>query len=355
MGEPACYDLDIRTKKRRPIKRRRNVRPSKRMLLAVSSALAVLAAFVAVIGLVTQPTFGREQRITPAVSPDASRLERHVLALVEDFFPRDHSHPEQLERAASYIEAELRGTGARISNQPIEVNAPAGFLYRNVIASFGPATGPRIIVGAHYDAMGELPGADDNASGIAVLLELARLLGAGPEPAMQTELVAYVLEEPPYFRDPFMGSAVHAAFLRADGAAVRAMLCLEMVGYFSDEPGSQRLPTVLLRPFYPDRGDFSGIIGDLGSRSLVRKVKRSFRAASSLPTRSLNGPRFIPGVEFSDHLSYWNEGYPAIMITDTAFYRNIAYHTEGDTPDRLDYEKMVGVVLGVYQAVRSLK
>lgn len=326
------------------------MRHLKRMILAVAIALAALAG---VIWLVTQPVVGREDRIAPAVNPDAGRLERHVVALAEDFFPRDFSHPEQLERVAGYVEAALRETGARVSSQAVDIGGPGG-QYRNVLASFGPQTGPRIVVGAHYDAMDELPGADDNASAVAVLLELAHLLGAGHAPAVHTELVAYVLEEPPFFRTEHMGSAVHAASLRAAGAEVRAMICLEMVGYFSDEPGSQLLPSPLLRPFYPDRGDFIGVIGNLRGGSLVRKVKRSFRAASSLPVRSMNGPRFVPGIDFSDHMPYWNAGYPAVMITDTAFYRNLAYHTEDDTSDRLDYEKMAGVVLGVYQAVKSL-
>ncbi len=322
----------------------------KRMILAVAAAAVALAG---VIWLITQPVVGRVQRIAPAVSPDAGRLERHVVALAEDFFPRDFSHPEQLEQVAGYIEAALRATGARVSSQTVDIGGPGG-QYRNVLASFGPQTGPRIVVGAHYDAMDELPGADDNASAVAVLLEVARLLGAGDAPAVHTELVAYVLEEPPFFRTEFMGSAVHAAALRDAGAEVRAMLCLEMVGYFSHQPGSQQLPTPLLRPFFPDRGNFIAIIGNLGGGSLVRKVKRSFLAASPLPVRSLNGPRFIPGIDFSDHLPYWNAGYPAVMITDTAFYRNLAYHTAGDTADRLDYQKMAEVVLGVYQAVRNL-
>ena len=331
------------------------MRHLKRMLLAIAATLVVLAG---VLWLVIQPLTGKESRIAPAVSPDASRLERHVVALAEDFFPRDFTHPEQLEQAAAYIEAALRESGTRVSSQTVDIGGPDG-QYRNVLASFGAesgatTSGPRIVVGAHYDAFSELPGADDNASAVAVLLELARLLGAGEAPAIHTELVAYVLEEPPFFRTEQMGSAVHAASLRDAGAEVRAMICLEMVGYFSDQPGSQLLPTSLLRPFFPDRGNFIGIVGNLGGGSLVRRVKRSFRAASTLPVRSLNGPRFIPGVDFSDHLPYWNAGYPAVMITDTAFYRNLAYHTEEDTPDRLDYEKMADVVLGVYQAVMSL-
>ncbi len=326
------------------------MRPLKRMLLSVAIAFLALAG---VIWLVTQPVLGRERQIAPATDPDAGRLERHVVTLAEDFFPRDFTHGEQLEKTAAYIEAALRETGARVSSQTVDIGGPGG-QYRNVLASFGSETGPRIVVGAHYDAFGELPGADDNASAVAVLLELARLLGAGEEPATHTELVAYVLEEPPFFRTELMGSAVHAASLRAAGAEVRAMICLEMVGYFSDQPGSQQLPTPLLRPFFPDRGNFIGIVGHLGGGSLVRRVKRSFHAASSVPVRSLNGPRFIPGVDFSDHLPYWNAGFPAVMVTDTAFYRNLAYHTEEDTPDRLDYEKMAQVVLGVYQAVRSL-
>ncbi|HZG51707.1 MAG TPA: M28 family peptidase, partial [Pyrinomonadaceae bacterium] len=198
-----------------------------------------------------------------------------------------------------------------------------------------------------------LPGADDNASGVAGLIELAYLLGGTP-PAVRVELVAFALEEPPYFRSPFMGSAVHAASLRAQGFAVRAMLSLEMIGYFSDQPDSQHYPVSFLKAFYPSQANFIAVVGKMDQGRTVRRIKKAMAEASPLPVYSINAPRSIPGVDFSDHLNYWNEGYDALMITDTAFYRNPHYHTSADTPDTLDYRRMASVVQGVYAAVLSL-
>jgi Zn-dependent M28 family amino/carboxypeptidase len=225
-----------------------------------------------------------------------------------------------------------------------------GRTYRNVIALFGPDTKERIVVGAHYDSAGVQPAADDNASGIAGLIELAYLLGQISLP-VRVELVAYSLEEPPYFRTPGMGSAVHATSLKAHGIPVRIMFALEMIGYFSDRPDSQGFPLSIFKLFYPSRGNFIGIVSKLDHGLVVRRVKKAMRQATSLPVYSINAPRFIPGVDFSDHLNYWQAGYPAVMITDTAFYRNKYYHTIHDTPDTLDYERMALVVQGVHAAV----
>jgi Zn-dependent M28 family amino/carboxypeptidase len=285
---------------------------------------------------------------SPAVDP--ARLETHVRALAETFAPRDESHPENLDRAAAYIRRELQEAGGRVEDQPFEVG---GTTYRNVIARFGPETRERIVVGAHYDAAGPYPGADDNASGVAGLIELARLLQKST-PRTQVELVAYTLEEPPHFASSTMGSAFHAAALKRQGIPLRAMIALEMIGYFTDAPDSQRFPLPGMKRLYPTRGNFITVAGKLGQGALVRQVKKAMRSASPLGVESISAPASLPGVSLSDHRNYWEAGYPAVMITDTAFYRNDNYHTESDTPDTLDYKRMAMVVQGLHAAVMGL-
>ncbi|HKI00626.1 MAG TPA: M28 family peptidase [Thermoanaerobaculia bacterium] len=280
---------------------------------------------------------------------DPARLEAHVRALA-GFAPRDESHPENLDRAAAYIRQELRRAGGRVEDQTFET---AGETYRNVVARFGPETGERLVVGAHYDAAGPYPGADDNASGVAGLIELAHLLGKSPPP-LPVELVAYSLEEPPYFGSRAMGSAIHAAALKKQGARVRAMIGLEMIGYFSDEPGSQQFPAPGLGLLYPSRGNFITVVGKLGQGGLVRRIKKAMRSAGPLPVESITAPTSLPGVDLSDHRNYWAAGYEAVMITDTAFLRNPHYHRDSDRPETLDYRRMAGVVEGVNAAVLAL-
>jgi hypothetical protein len=280
---------------------------------------------------------------------DPQRLEAHVRFLATECLPRDWNSPAGLAKAGSYIEGALRQSGGRPWHQTYTAR---GRDFTNFGVSFGPDAGPRLIVGAHYDACGELPAADDNASGVAGILELARGLGANA-PGGRVDLVAYTLEEPPFFRTQDMGSARHAASLAAEQAEVRAMISLEMIGRFEDAPKSQHLPFPLA-PFYPDRGDFIAVVGRFSDLGLTRNVKAAMRAASPLPVRSLSGPRWIPGIDFSDHHPYWDRGYPAVMVTDTAFNRNLDYHTEGDTPEKLDYRRMAQVVQGVERAIREL-
>jgi Zn-dependent M28 family amino/carboxypeptidase len=208
------------------------------------------------------------------------------------------------------------------------------------------------VVGAHYDTAGPLPGADDNASGVAGLLELARLLGTTP-PRIAVELVAFSLEEPPAFATPDMGSAVHAASLAAEGARVRLMICLEMIGYFSDRPRSQHFPAPGLGLIYPDVGNFIAVVGKLGQGAAVKRVRGAMRAATPLPVESITAPRLLPGVDLSDHRNYWDHGWDAVMITDTAMFRNPHYHEPSDTPDTLDFERMAQVVTGVHAAVHA--
>ena len=310
----------------------------------------LVGVLVALWAIVTQPLL-----FSPPVRDDipavaATKLEGHVRTIAEKMFPRDARHPQNLDRVAAYIRQGFESAGGAVSEQLFEVKRTT---YRNVIARFGPETGERIVVGAHYDAAGEHPGSDDNASGVAGLIELAHLLGRAPL-TMPVELVAYSLEEPPYFASEEMGSAVHARSLRQQNAAVRVMLSLEMIGYFSDAPGSQSFPSLLLKLFYPSRGNFVAVVGKLGQGGVVRRVKRAMRSASVLPVYSINAPGFVPGVDYSDHLNYWQAGYDAVMITDTAFYRNARYHTSADTPDTLDYTRCAMVVQGVYAAILAM-
>jgi Zn-dependent M28 family amino/carboxypeptidase len=298
---------------------------------------------------VTQPLLTRAAP-SPQRRVDPARLEAHVRKLSVEFVPRDETHTENLDRVAAYIKGEFSQTNASVSEQQYRVR---GKSYRNVIADFGPETEERVIVGAHYDTAGPLPGADDNASGVAGLIELARLL-SGQSLPLRVELVAFSLEEPPYFRTTGMGSAVHAESLRQQHVRVRAMLSLEMIGYFSDAPNSQHLPAAMLSAFYPSTGNFIGVVGRMSDWSVARRTKSAIRNASPLPVYSINAPAFIAGVDFSDQLNYWEAGYNALMITDTAFYRNPNYHTADDTAEKLDYKRMALVVEGVYAAVVEL-
>ncbi|HKS09289.1 MAG TPA: M28 family peptidase [Pyrinomonadaceae bacterium] len=297
----------------------------------------------------TQPLLSRAQP-SSVRTVEPARLEAHVRKLAVDFSPRDITHLENLDRAAAYIAGELTQAGGSVSEQGYRVENRS---YRNVIARFGPDTAERIVVGAHYDACGPLPGADDNASGVAGLIELARLLGVQP-PSLRIDLVAFSTEEPPYFGTTGMGSSVHALSLQKENVRVRAMLSLEMIGYFSDARGSQNFPAGLLSVFYPSTGNFIGVVGRVSDGLLARQVKSAMSGAAPLPVYSISAPSVIPGIDFSDQLNYWHAGYNAVMITDTAFYRNLNYHTAHDTPEKLDYKRMAMVVEGVHAAVNEL-
>jgi Peptidase family M28/Bacterial PH domain len=317
--------------------------PFKTMLYVLAAAVLLI---VALCLYVTQPLIGGANIPSPS-SVDPTKLETHVRTLSQSFVPRDESHPENLDRCAAYIRQEFERANARASEQPFTVD---GKTYRNVIAHFGPETKEMVVVGAHYDTAGPLPGADDNASGVAGLLELARLLGNRQLP-IRVELVAYTLEEPPFFRSEQMGSAIHAKALKREGAVVRVMFSLEMIGYFSDARDSQRFPSSVFSLYYPTEGNFISVVGKIGDGMLVRRIKKAMTGATSLPVYSINAHRLIRGVDLSDHSSYWRAGYPAVMITDTAFYRNANYHTLDDTAEKLDYRRMGQTVEGVYAAV----
>ncbi|TAN40008.1 MAG: M28 family peptidase [Nitrospirae bacterium] len=283
---------------------------------------------------------------------DKERLRKDVQVLAAAVPPRNARNIASLDKSAEYIREEFRRTGGRVEVQRFMQD---GREYKNVICSFGPETGERIIVGAHYDVHGALPGADDNASGVAGLLELSRLVQSlNPELNHRIDLVAYTLEEDQLLKHPFSrhyGSYVHARSLAQAGVPVRAMISLEMIGYFSDLPHSQKYPLFFLRWFYPDKGNFIAVVGKWGQGRLVEKVKKSLAASSRVPVESLTAMSFLPGVSFSDHQSYWKFDYPSVMITDSAFFRNKNYHKPGDTPATLDYDRMSEVVKGVYWTI----
>jgi Zn-dependent M28 family amino/carboxypeptidase len=276
-----------------------------------------------------------------------ANLEATVRFLSEEIGPRSWDNLERLNQAADYIEKKLRSFGCAVRRQVFthENNA-----YVNVIGEVkGRERDGILVVGAHYDTVTGTPGADDNASGVAGMLELARLTVRNPLP-QTVHFAAFSLEEPPVFRTSRMGSAMYAQSLKQEGAKVEGMVSLEMIGYYSDMKGSQLYPLPVFRWFYPDRGNFIGFVGNIRSRAFTLRVKRGFKAHCSLPVESLNTISIIPGVDFSDHRSFWKCGFPAFMITDTAFYRNPYYHAPGDTASTLDYDRMAELVTGLYRA-----
>jgi len=263
----------------------------------------------------------------------AQRLRSHVVELARSERNTD------LERPARYIEAALAAQGLRVESQYFE---SGGRKVRNLeVLNESP-----ILVGAHYDTVPGSPGADDNASAVAVLIELAAM-------KLPVRFVAFANEEMPYFLGPEMGSWVWAKRARERGETLRAMFSLEMLGYYRDAPGSQQYPAPL-GLFYPDRADFIAFVGDLGARGLVRRSIESFRRNSQFPSEGVAAPGIIPGVTWSDHWSFRSHAFPAIMITDTAFYRYPHYHLPSDTPEQLDYERMARVTLGLAAMLRDL-
>jgi hypothetical protein len=326
-----------------------SLRNSKRRNLVLGAVAGLGVLLAAAVALRGRSPSEPAVRCTPG-RVDPERLKAHVRTLSETFHPRDHAHPENLERTASYVADALSQAGGRVRSEPYTTGGRA---YRNVIATFGPDSEERLVIGAHYDAAEGAPGADDNASGVAGLLELAALLRERPPP-MRVDLVGFTLEEPPHFRRDTQGSKVHARALRTQGVKVRAMVSLESMGYFSDAADSQRYPVSSLKLRYPTTGNFIAVVGRSGEGALVDTVHRALRAVNDLPSESLAAPRSIRGVDFSDHASFWDEGYPAVMVTDTALFRNPNYHTPGDTWDTLDYERLARVVQGVQCAVEAL-
>jgi Zn-dependent M28 family amino/carboxypeptidase len=329
----------------------------RRLMVFVISAIAVLAGCLAaaIACVVRMPDRSHEGALPALTEADADlskRLAAHVEELAGVIGERCiHGHLEELEKAALYVEARFESMGYQVARQPFQVDS---LTVRNLEVSIPGRTKPKevIVVGAHYDSVPGTPGASDNASGGASLLELARLL-RDSSPERTIRLVAYVNEEPPWFQTDDMGSVHHARRCKERGDDVQAMLSLETMGYYSDEPGSQHYPP-LFATFYPDTGNFIAFVGNTRSRSLVRRCVRAFRSSTEFPSEGAAAPASIPGVGFSDHWSYWQQGYEAVMVTDTAFNRYAHYHEPTDLPDRVDTDRLARVTRGLHHVILDL-
>ena len=271
-----------------------------------------------------------------------ARLRAHVEALAGTIGERHLFRPHALAAAADYIDGEWRAQGYTPQRETFPAN---GIDCANLVITRPGRLEEILLIGAHYDTVRGSPGADDNASGVAGLLELSRAFTA-VAPDLTVRFVAFTNEEPPFFFTRQQGSVVHARAARARGERIALAASLEMLGYYDDRPGSQRYPP-LFRWFYPDRGDFLGFVGDLRSRGAMRKAAAAFRAASELPLETCATLRWIPGVGSSDHAPFWRQGYRAFMVTDTAYHRNPHYHTADDLPKTLDHRRFAAAVNGL--------
>lgn len=279
------------------------------------------------------------------------QLFDHVLHLAGTIGERNIWRPGSMAAAARYIEASLGQKGCTLSHQTYTTHGAEAV---NLICEI-PGTGrPEeiIVIGAHYDTVINTPGADDNASGVAGLLALASLLSE-EQPHKTIRLVAFANEEPPFYFTEDMGSRHYAKLVKSKGESISAMLSLEMLGAYSDEPNSQSYPFPL-QFFYPDTANFIAFVGNLQSRPLIRKTVALFRRTTPFPAEGLAAPAAIPGVSWSDHWSFWQEGFTAIMVTDTSFYRYPRYHSPGDIPEKLDYNRMARVIVGLSRVVLAL-
>ena len=279
------------------------------------------------------------------------RLAQHVWMLAGKIGERNLWRYQALEASADYIEKRLQESGYTVASQDFVV---AGTTVRNLEAELAGPVRPEeiILLGAHYDSIIGSPGANDNATGTAAVLEIARLL-AGEKLARTVRFVAFVNEEPPFFQTDAMGSRIYARRARERGEKIVAMLSLETIGYFSDAEGSQRYPFPFMF-FYPSTANFVGFVGNIRARKLVRQSLQSFRQHAPFPSEGVAAPGWIMGIDWSDHWSFWKEGYPAIMVTDTALFRYTHYHSLTDTPDKIDFARMARVAAGLARVVVDL-
>ena len=323
----------------------------RRRLIPVCLALVVLAA-----GWFTMRMFrNREIRPLPEPTPAERKLEtrlrEHVTKLASEIGARHVYLPAALEKTARYIERTFREAGLEPLRETFEADeAPVS----NIVVTIEGATVPDeiVVVGAHYDSVPGCPAANDNGSGVAALLEIARHFRER-RPGCTLRLIAFVNEEPPWFQTLEMGSLVHARAAKKRGDNIVAMISLETIGYFTDDRKTQEYPAPLSM-FYPDTGNFIGFVGNLGSRALVSSCAESFRSHTTFPAEVATLPGWMPGVGWSDHWAFWQVGYRAVMVTDTAPFRYPHYHESTDTPDKLVYDRMALVVSALASLVEDL-
>lgn len=319
------------------------------MISAVIVVLTVVSLFVFLWYCTLMPGTPHAGALPVQDVSDLRERLRHDVETLSGL-RRNYSKPDQNESSAAFVEDRLRGLGMVSSRQAVSTDRGDAF---NILVEIKGQKTPKevVVLGAHYDSYAHTPGADDNASGVAGLLELARLLQNDPPP--RTVILAfYANEEPPYFQTEGMGSLVHACSI-AQQKDVRpvAMISLEMLGYYDTTSGSQKYPPILSW-FYPDRGDFVAFVGTLEFREIVTETTRVFRDSVKFPAYGFSGPGFMREIGFSDQWSYWQVGIPALMVTDTAFFRNHHYHQSTDTPDTLDWDRFPRVVAGLAPVIR---
>jgi Zn-dependent M28 family amino/carboxypeptidase len=279
------------------------------------------------------------------------RLTQHVHVLAEEIGERNVFNPRALRRAEEFIASAWRAQGYEVTRHEYELHRER---WANVEVTRRGARRPEqmVLVGAHYDSVIGSPGANDNATGVAAMLEISRRM-ASAHPERTVRFVAFVNEEPPFFKTPQMGSRVYARQARERGDDFRAMLSLETIGYYSEAKGSQQYPP-LFGFFYPDRGNFIAFVGNFSSRALVHRAERAFRSHSDFPIESVTTFGAVPGVDWSDHGSFWKHDYQALMVTDTALYRYPYYHTAADTPDKVNYDALARVTDGLGAVIMDL-
>jgi len=311
---------------------------------ALRAGAILLVVAVGLWYMCARPRPGQRTMTPPVISADA--LRAHVQALAGDIGERNVFRPGTLARAADYIERIWRAQGYKVVRQD------CGDGCQNLEVT-RPGNKEIIVTGAHYDSVPGSPGANDNASAVAALLELSRFCSGNVPVARMLRFVAFVNEEPPFFKTPQQGSRVYARACRERGDDVRAMISLETMGWFSDAPGSQKYPFPL-GFFYPNCGNFIGFVSNLSSRGVMHEAVRAFRAHSDFPVECCATFAAVPGIDWSDHGSFWHEGYRAFMVTDTAPYRYPYYHEATDTPDKVNYDALARVASGLCGAIASL-
>lgn len=289
---------------------------------------------------------------SPSWDKETLNLYNHVYYLSQIIGSRSFSEPSKIMAAHNYIFNILEEYGFSPELQDFTVKNNT---FSNIILTLEGKSHPEeiIVIGAHYDTASGTPGADDNASAVAMLLEMARIL-ADSTHRRTLKLVFFVLEEPPIFGTNKMGSRIFARQARENDMDIRGMISLEMVGYFSNRKGKQAFPLPLMSLFYSSTPDFIAVVGNLKSKSLVTQARNALEKGCTVPVETLSSPSIVPGVGLSDHASFWKEGYPAIMITDTAFYRNPNYHQSTDTFDTLNYETMAELLKGLIHMAENL-
>lgn len=279
------------------------------------------------------------------------QLQKHVYHLADEIGERNILHPQALHAAEVYISQVWHKQGYTVEKQEYQEE---GVRCANLEINHQGSSHPEqiILIGAHYDSVTGSPGANDNASGVAVLLELSRLLRSSST-EKTIRFVAFTNEEPPFFFTGRQGSRIYAESVRQRGDDIRLMVALETMGYFNNEPDSQSYPP-LFNFFYPDRANFISMVSNYGSRKLMLRLAKAFRNSTEFPLEHVSTFSFIPGVSWSDHLSFWINRYRAMMITDTAFYRYPYYHTAQDTAEKLNYDKLAQVCDGLSKALLIL-